>query len=127
MHRFVWNLTWSSSGGPGVDEESEYRNPSGPKVVPGIYTVTLTVDGRPQTQPLKVLMDPRSACQLRRRFTSNSNSANRYSQKPWKLVARLLKSLRYENNLSIWSRRSARKIRLSSRRWSMLKRKLQRL
>ncbi len=60
MHRFVWNLTWSSSGGPGMDEESEYRNPSGPKVVPGIYTVRLTVDGRPQTQPLKVLMDPRS-------------------------------------------------------------------
>ncbi len=60
MHRFVWNLTWSSSGGPGMDEESEYRNPSGPRVVPGIYTVRLTVDGRPQTQPLKVLMDPRS-------------------------------------------------------------------
>lgn len=60
MHRFVWNLTWSSSGGPGVDEESEYRNPSGPKVVPGIYTLRLTVDGRPQTQSLKVLMDPRS-------------------------------------------------------------------
>jgi photosystem II stability/assembly factor-like uncharacterized protein len=61
VHRFVWNLTWSSSGGPGVDEESEYRNPSGPKVVPGIYTVRLTVDGRPQTQTLKVIMDPRSA------------------------------------------------------------------
>jgi photosystem II stability/assembly factor-like uncharacterized protein len=60
MHRFVWNLTWSSSGGPGVDEESEYRNPSGPKVVPGIYTVRLTVDGRPQTQSLRVVMDPRS-------------------------------------------------------------------
>ena len=37
MHRFVWDLTWGSSGGPSVDEESEYRNPSGPKVVPGIY------------------------------------------------------------------------------------------
>jgi len=60
MHRFVWNLTWSSSGGPGVDEESEYRTPSGPKVVPGTYTIKLTVDGRPQTQPLTVAMDPRS-------------------------------------------------------------------
>jgi photosystem II stability/assembly factor-like uncharacterized protein len=60
MHRFVWNLTWSSSGGLGGDEESEYRNPSGPKVVPGTYTVTLTVDGKPQTQPLTVVMDPRS-------------------------------------------------------------------
>jgi hypothetical protein len=60
MHRFVWNLTWSSSGGPGLDEESEFRNPSGPKVAPGTYTLKLTVDGKPQTQPLTVVMDPRS-------------------------------------------------------------------
>jgi hypothetical protein len=31
-----------------VDEESEFRNPRGPKVVPGIYTVRLTVDGKVQ-------------------------------------------------------------------------------
>jgi photosystem II stability/assembly factor-like uncharacterized protein len=60
MHRFIWNLTWKSSGGPGLDEESEFRNPSGPKVVPGTYTLKLTVDGKPQTQPLTVVMDPRS-------------------------------------------------------------------
>ena len=60
MHRFVWNLTWSSSGGPGVDEDSDYLNPKGPEVVPGIYTVRLTVDGKTQNQPLKVVMDPRS-------------------------------------------------------------------
>ena len=45
---------------PDADEESEYRNPSGPKVVPGIYQVRLTVDGKAQNQPLKVIMDPRS-------------------------------------------------------------------
>jgi photosystem II stability/assembly factor-like uncharacterized protein len=62
MHRFLWNLTWSSSGGSGVDDEdSDYLNPSGPKVVPGIYTVKLTVDGSPLTQTLRVVMDPRSA------------------------------------------------------------------
>jgi photosystem II stability/assembly factor-like uncharacterized protein len=61
MHRFVWDLTWNSSGGSGVDEESEYRNPRGPKVVPGRYTVKLTVDGKTQTQLFKVVMDPRSA------------------------------------------------------------------
>jgi chromosome segregation ATPase len=61
MHRFVWDLTWGSSGGPAVDEESEYRNPSGPKAVPGIYQVRLTVDGRTETQSLKVIMDPRSS------------------------------------------------------------------
>jgi len=60
MHRFVWDLTWGGSGGPNSDEESEYRNPRGPKVVPGTYTVRLTVDGKAQTQPLNVIMDPRS-------------------------------------------------------------------
>ncbi len=60
MHRFVWNLTWGSSGGPSADEEAEYRNPSGPKAVPGIYQVRLTVDGKTQDQSLKVIMDPRS-------------------------------------------------------------------
>jgi hypothetical protein len=60
MHRFLWNLTWGSSGGPTADEESQYRNPSGPKVVPGIYQVRLTVDEKTQSQPLKVVMDPRA-------------------------------------------------------------------
>ncbi|HEV3513727.1 MAG TPA: hypothetical protein VGS05_18620 [Candidatus Sulfotelmatobacter sp.] len=60
MHRFVWDLRWGSSGGHGVDEESDYRSPRGPKVVPGIYTVRLTVGGKPQMQPLTVVMDPRS-------------------------------------------------------------------
>jgi hypothetical protein len=60
MHRFVWNLTWGSSGGPSADEESDYRNPSGPKAVPGVYQVRLTVDGKTQNQFLKVIMDPRS-------------------------------------------------------------------
>jgi hypothetical protein len=61
LHRFLWNLTWGSSGGPAADEESEYRNPNGPEVVPGIYHVRLTVDGETQSQDLKVIMDPRSA------------------------------------------------------------------
>jgi hypothetical protein len=60
MHRFVWNLAWASAGGPSADDEAEYRNPSGPKAVPGIYQVRLTVDGKMQSQPLEVIMDPRS-------------------------------------------------------------------
>jgi photosystem II stability/assembly factor-like uncharacterized protein len=60
MHRFVWNLTWGSSGGPGAEEVADLRSPSGPKAVPGMYQLRLTVDGRSQTQPLKVVMDPRS-------------------------------------------------------------------
>ncbi len=60
MHRFVWNLTWGASGGPTPDEDADYHRPSGPKVVPGIYQVRLTVDGRAESQPLTVVMDPRS-------------------------------------------------------------------
>ncbi len=61
MHRFVWDLRWGSSGGPTADEEAAFRNPSGPKVVPGMYRIRLTIDGQVQTQPLQVAMDPRSA------------------------------------------------------------------
>jgi len=61
MHRFVWNLTWGSSGGPPADEDSDIRNPTGPKAIPGHYQVRLTVDGQSQTQTLSVVMDPRSA------------------------------------------------------------------
>jgi photosystem II stability/assembly factor-like uncharacterized protein len=60
MHRFVWNLTWGSSGGPSADEDSEYRNPTGPKAVPGTYQVRLAIDGKTQEQTLTVIMDPRS-------------------------------------------------------------------
>ena len=60
MHRFVWNLAWGASGGPTPDEDTDYHRPSGPKVVPGIYQVRLTVDGKAQIQSLTVMMDPRS-------------------------------------------------------------------
>ena len=60
MHRFVWNLSWESSGGPTPDEDAEYHSPSGPKAVPGSYQVRLTVDGKIQNQPLSIIMDPRS-------------------------------------------------------------------
>jgi photosystem II stability/assembly factor-like uncharacterized protein len=59
-HRFVWNLTWGSSGGPSADEDAEVRNPSGPKAVPGIYQVRLTVEGKTHDQSLKIDQDPRS-------------------------------------------------------------------
>jgi len=60
MHRFVWNLSWGSSGGPIADEEADFHNPAGPKMVPGTYEVRLTVDGHSQNQSLEIVMDPRS-------------------------------------------------------------------
>ena len=61
MHRFTWDLMWGSSGGPVADDDAAFQNPSGPKAVPGIYQVRLTIDGQFQSQPLEVEMDPRSA------------------------------------------------------------------
>ena len=60
MHRFVWNLTWGSSGGPSADEEADLHNPTGPKVIPGSYEVRLTIDGKVYKESLQVNMDPRS-------------------------------------------------------------------
>ena len=51
MHRFIWDLRYAApdalGGGGGV------------WVLPGSYTVKLTVDGKSYTQPLKVVNDPR--------------------------------------------------------------------
>jgi photosystem II stability/assembly factor-like uncharacterized protein len=65
MHRFVWDLHYA----PPSNAEFEYpisatphdteREPHGPWVMPGTYTVRLTVAGRPMSRPLTVRMDPR--------------------------------------------------------------------
>jgi photosystem II stability/assembly factor-like uncharacterized protein len=65
MHRFVWNLHYA----PPDALEREFPisailhntplNPLGAWVLPGTYTVKLTVDGKSYTQPLMVQMDPR--------------------------------------------------------------------
>jgi photosystem II stability/assembly factor-like uncharacterized protein len=77
MHRFVWDLRYPEprvlnvqypiSGTP----YNTAREPRGPWVVPGTYTVRLTVNGRTYTQPLTVRMDPRvktPAATLARQF-----------------------------------------------------------
>jgi hypothetical protein len=63
MHRFVWNLTWGSSGSETGEpqDEDDFFAPHGPRAAPGSYEVRLTVDGKTWTQPLRIVMDPRSA------------------------------------------------------------------
>jgi len=63
MHRFVWDLSWSpiKSEPEARDDDEEYGAPHAPRVLPGTYEVRLAVDGVSMTQPLKVVMDPRSA------------------------------------------------------------------
>jgi photosystem II stability/assembly factor-like uncharacterized protein len=76
LHRFVWDLhyprpkvtsfSYPISGIPG----RTVPEPLGPWVSPGTYTVRLTVNGTPYTQPLRVRMDPRvrtTASELRAR------------------------------------------------------------
>jgi photosystem II stability/assembly factor-like uncharacterized protein len=67
MHRFVWNLRRESP--KALDHEFPISAiahdtpllPLGAWVLPGAYTVKLTVDGREFRQPLTVKMDPRNA------------------------------------------------------------------
>ncbi|MGA2267829.1 MAG: hypothetical protein ABSH44_05095 [Bryobacteraceae bacterium] len=64
MNRFVWDLRHAPPGADGGAQgaEGEFGRPAqGPQVLPGAYTVRLTVAGRSYTQPLKVALDPRSA------------------------------------------------------------------
>jgi len=65
LHRFVWDLHYPP---PAVESFSypisavyrnTWREPRGPWVMPGTYTVRLTVSGQRYEQPLKVKMDPR--------------------------------------------------------------------
>jgi hypothetical protein len=51
MQRFVWDYALGAPGGRG----------RAPLAVPGQYQVRLTVDGRSQTRPLEVRLDPRLA------------------------------------------------------------------
>jgi photosystem II stability/assembly factor-like uncharacterized protein len=50
LNRFVWDLRWTGGG------ESE----RGPQALSGVYQVRLTAAGQRYTQPLKVVLDPRS-------------------------------------------------------------------
>ena len=77
MHRFLWDMHYTPIAGvePEFPISATYRNTApratSPWVVPGDYTVTLSVDGKTFTQPLAVAMDPRvkaSAAGLQEQF-----------------------------------------------------------
>jgi hypothetical protein len=78
MHRFVWDLRYPAPGAVQRDYpisaiyRDTPREPRGVIVVPGTYTVKLTVAGNVYTQPLTVRMDPRATITplgLTRQFT----------------------------------------------------------
>jgi hypothetical protein len=65
FHRFLWDMHYTPL--PGIEPEYPMSavnrdtppSPTSPWVVPGEYTVVLTVGGKSYTQPLTVKMDPR--------------------------------------------------------------------
>jgi photosystem II stability/assembly factor-like uncharacterized protein len=64
-HRFIWDLRYAPPVGAKRQHSisAVYQNtptgPQGPFVMPGKYTVRLTVDGKTMEQPLEIKMDPR--------------------------------------------------------------------
>lgn len=75
MHRFVWNLRYARPQAISYDYsiaavfgEDTPTAVEGPFVLPGIYSIVLTVDGQQYRAPLVVQLDPRvhtSAADLR--------------------------------------------------------------
>jgi len=65
IHRWVWDLRMSRPTSPHYEYPISAVPgrtplvPQGPLVLPGTYTVRLTVDGQTASQPLTVRMDPR--------------------------------------------------------------------
>jgi hypothetical protein len=89
MHRFVWDLFYAP---PAVLNftypiSAVYgdtpRDPHGTTVLPGTYTVKLTVDGKSFTQPITIKMDPRvktPAAGLAEMFTLSRKVSNLLEQ-----------------------------------------------
>jgi hypothetical protein len=65
LHRFVWDMRHETPAAASFSYPiaaipgNTPREPRGPWVVPGSYTVRLNVDGSVLAQPLTVVMDPR--------------------------------------------------------------------
>jgi hypothetical protein len=61
MHRWVWDLRPTPPPRPAGAGGGGFGGRGGaPVVLPGIYTVRLTVGGKSHTRPLMVKMDPRT-------------------------------------------------------------------
>jgi len=95
MHRWVWDLHYA----PPTSTRHDYpiaaiphdtpRYPLGPTVLPGKYTVRLTVDGKSETASLTVKMDPRiktPALGLQKKFKAETTLASILSETTQALI-----------------------------------------
>jgi hypothetical protein len=85
MHRWVWDLHYPAPESTRHDypiaaiPHDTPRFPLGPTVLPGTYSVRLTVDGKTSTAPLTIKMDPRvktSAAGLQKKFQAETRLAS---------------------------------------------------
>ena len=89
MHRWVWDLHYPAPAvhAPRLSRSPRFRTTrrairSGPTVLPGTYTVRLTVDGKTSTAPLTVKMDPRvktPLAGLQKKFKAETSLASMLS------------------------------------------------
>jgi photosystem II stability/assembly factor-like uncharacterized protein len=64
VQRAVWNLAWEGARKI-KDGKIDTGDPiAGPQAVPGTYTVQLSVDGKTQRAPLRIVADPRGLSNL---------------------------------------------------------------
>ena len=61
VQRAVWDLTWEGAKKIKSGKIDTGDPASGPRAIPGTYTVKLTVDGQTLTSPVKVVADPRGS------------------------------------------------------------------
>jgi len=85
MHRWVWDLNYPAPTSTRHDypiaaiPHDTPRFPLGPTVLPGTYSVRLTVDGKSSTAPLIIKMDPRvktSSAGLQKKFQLETRMAS---------------------------------------------------
>jgi hypothetical protein len=79
MHRFVWDLHYAFPEGV----HTSFYGPFPPTVLPGNYTVKLTVNNSTISQPLVVKMDPRvktSQADLKKLFEAETRLAGRVGE-----------------------------------------------
>jgi photosystem II stability/assembly factor-like uncharacterized protein len=119
MHRWVWDFDYPAP----VTNRHDYpisaiphdtpRYPLGPTVLPGNYSVRLTVDGETSTAALTVKMDPRvktSPADLRKKFETETRLAARVSES----TQALLEAGAIREQLAKLSGNSAHKVNLES-------------
>ncbi len=59
INRFHWDMRYEPAATLEGQELSPWEKPLGPRVLPGSYTVRLTIDGKAYERPLEIVPDPR--------------------------------------------------------------------